>query len=68
MVSVLEHTTAQSFLRKLTEVNSFTDAFFLSMETFMTIGYGVPDPFFSNCDGVMTVLRGWLHTCLHSTL
>ncbi|CAK0894913.1 unnamed protein product [Prorocentrum cordatum] len=38
------------------ELTHFKRAFFLSMETMMTIGYGVPDPYFNDCDEVIPVI------------
>merc|ERR1719210_246506 len=38
------------------ELTSFTRAFLLSMETMMTIGYGVPDPYFDDCNTVIPVI------------
>mmetsp|Transcript_101270 Transcript_101270/g.255046 ORF Transcript_101270/g.255046 Transcript_101270/m.255046 type:complete len:423 (+) Transcript_101270:430-1698(+) len=39
-----------------TGLETFVEAFYLSVETQMTIGYGVPDPGFRNCSQVLPVL------------
>lgn len=38
------------------DCRSFSDALFLSVETMMTIGYGVPDPFFKSCPWLVAVI------------
>jgi len=37
---------------------TFREAFYLSVETQMTIGYGVPDPYFRGCSEAVFVLLG----------
>lgn len=39
-------------------LETFLEALYLSIETQMTIGYGVPDPYFRNCSSAMPVLLG----------
>lgn len=38
------------------DIYTFTDAFYLSVETQMTVGYGVPDPNFNGCPDAAIVL------------
>eukprot|EP00927_Polykrikos_kofoidii_P030387 TRINITY_DN26144_c0_g1_i1.p1 TRINITY_DN26144_c0_g1~~TRINITY_DN26144_c0_g1_i1.p1 ORF type:complete len:404 (-),score=62.23 TRINITY_DN26144_c0_g1_i1:161-1372(-) len=38
------------------ELTNFRRAFYLSMESMMTIGYGVPDPYFQDCNEVIPVI------------
>lgn len=40
------------------ELETFRAAYYLSVETQMTIGYGVPDPYFRNCNEAIFVLLG----------
>mmetsp|Transcript_32808 Transcript_32808/g.60009 ORF Transcript_32808/g.60009 Transcript_32808/m.60009 type:complete len:379 (+) Transcript_32808:86-1222(+) len=37
-------------------VDTYREAFYLSVETMTTIGYGVPDPFFNDCIEAMPVI------------
>lgn len=39
------------------QIHSFTEALYLSLETMVTIGYGVPDPYFQGCmSGLVVIL------------
>ena len=38
--------------------NKFLDAFYLSVETAVTIGYGVPDPYMNGCKSGLVFLLG----------
>jgi hypothetical protein len=39
------------------EIDSYSDAFYLSLETIITIGYGVPDQYFNECpEGIVLLI------------